>query len=175
MALALIGLVLTVFLSALALGNRGSDNLAHKSTALQLARSQIESIKGQPYAEPIAYRPVPLPSDDFSVDISGLILQPGSLQEVRVVVTYPEGSLELSAYKAKDVPPPPCSPSSRSQRLPPSRPRMTTPANPTRTPVSLTRTPANPTRTPASLSTTMSPTRGIAEGAGDDGPLDQAP
>ena len=107
MALALIGLVLTVFLSALALGNRGSDNLAHKSTALQLARSQIESIKGQPYAEPIAYRPVPLPSDDFSVDISGLILQPGSLQEVRVVVTYPEGSLELSAYKAKDVPPPP--------------------------------------------------------------------
>ena len=102
---AMFGTVGVALVGALAAGVRGTDLVAQRSTALQLARSQIESIKNQPYAEPIAYVTVTPPNNDYEISIGGTSLTPGYLQEIAVSVAYLGETSTLSAYKANHFPP----------------------------------------------------------------------
>ena len=70
-----------------------------------MARSQIESIKNQPYAEPVAYATIQPPNNDYEISITGTVVTAGFLEEVTVAVTYPGGSTPLSAYKVNHFPP----------------------------------------------------------------------
>lgn len=104
-AAAVLGLITAGLVGALILGAKGTDSASFRSTALQLAESQVESIKAQAYAEPIAYSTVTPPSSDFRISIGGSVLTAGTLEEITVTVTHPEGSLALTAYKVNHVPP----------------------------------------------------------------------
>ena len=105
-AVGILGVAVTGLLIALAFGVRGTDAVAQRSTALQIARSQIESIKNQTYTTtPSAYATITPPNDDFVISITGTELTAGFLEQVTVSVTYPEGDIELSAYKVKHAPP----------------------------------------------------------------------
>lgn len=104
-AATLLGLVTAGLVGVLVLGVRGTDSAGFRSTALQLAESQVESIKGQPYAEPIAYATVTPPNADFQIQVGGTVLTSEFLEEITVTVTHPEGSVQLLAYKVNNVPP----------------------------------------------------------------------
>ena len=103
---AMLGVVGVALVGALASGVRGTDLVAQRSTALQLARSQIESIKNQPYnATPSAYATVAADNNDFVISVAGTELTAGFLEQIDVTVTYPRGSTTLSAYKVNHAPP----------------------------------------------------------------------
>ena len=104
-AAGLLGVVGTGLIAAIILGLRGTDNVDQRSIALQLARSQVEAIKAEPYAEPVSYTALTPPSTDFQISISGTTLTPGFLQQVTVSITHPEGAVQLSFYKYNDAPP----------------------------------------------------------------------
>lgn len=100
-AVALFGIVVTAIIMGLAVGILVVSKVDDSSVASQLARSQMEFVLSQPYAEPVGYEPVsPIP-DGFGVSITGTTLLPGRLQEVVVQVSAGgESLLELSGYKA---------------------------------------------------------------------------
>jgi prepilin-type N-terminal cleavage/methylation domain-containing protein len=104
-ALMLFGITGVLFISMLALGVGGAGTARQKSAARQIARNQLESIKQQPYAEPIAYATVATDDETFLIDIGGSVLIPGILEQIDVTVTYPEGSEQLSGYKVNGFPP----------------------------------------------------------------------
>lgn len=91
-------------LSAVSLGFAQAGSAKQHSLALDIARTQIESIKLQDYVEPPAsYATVA--SDDFDIAISGVVKSTGYLEEITVTVTHPSGQVELSAYKVNHFPP----------------------------------------------------------------------
>ena len=105
-ATAIIGLVLTTLLSALALGIRNTVDVQLDNTGLQLARSQIESIKQQAFTTTISsYSLVSVPNNDYTISLTGTTLQAGLLQEIIVNITHPGGTTTLTSYKSKDLPP----------------------------------------------------------------------
>lgn len=124
-SLALFALVGIGFVSALSEGIRGTSLVDERSTAVNLARAQLESVKSQAYAEPVAYATVTPANTAYSLSITGTVLTPGYLQQVTATVSYPRGSFQLSGYKVNhqapiyaDVPvpePPPAAPPGTEQ------------------------------------------------------------
>lgn len=104
-SMTLFGLVGTMLMGALTLGLESSGTARHESVALLLARSQIESIKEQDYAEPISYTTIDSPDEDYVITIGGSVLDPGYLEQIDIVVAYPGGDVALSAYKVNHIPP----------------------------------------------------------------------
>lgn len=104
-ALGLFGIATSGFLGLMVAGVDGAGAAGLRSTAFQLARSQIESIQFQPYAEPISYTTVTAPDDDFLITIGGAVLTPGFLEQIDVTVEFPSGEVILSGYKYNDFPP----------------------------------------------------------------------
>lgn len=109
-AVALLGTAVITLVSTLTVAFRGSGVVSARNTALQLARSQIESVKDQPYAEPIAYSTNTPPSQEYAISVSGTVLQAGYLERIDVSVSYPErnnrtATTTLSAYKVNHLPP----------------------------------------------------------------------
>lgn len=104
-SVSLFGLIGTMLLGALTLGLQGAGSAQHESVALLLARSQIESIKEQDYAEPISYTTVTVPDEDYVITVGGSVLDAGYLEQIDVVVGYPGGDVALSAYKVNHFPP----------------------------------------------------------------------
>lgn len=104
-ALVLFGLVGTMVVSVLTLGISSTGSARSESRGLQIARSQLESIKVQDYSESISYATVTTPDSDYVITIDGSILDPGMLQQVDVRVDFPEGFTELSTYKVNHFPP----------------------------------------------------------------------
>ena len=104
-ALALFGIATFGFLGLMVSGVGGAGAASQRSIAFQLARSQVESIQFQPYAEPISYTTVTAPADDFLITIGGVVLTPGYLEQIDVTVAYPTGQVDLSSYKLNGFPP----------------------------------------------------------------------
>ena len=104
-ALVLFGLVSTMVVSVLTLGISATGAARSTSQGLQIARSQLESIKLQAYSESLSYDTIATPDADFAITIDGSVLQAGVLQQIDILVEYPDGSTELSGYKVNHFPP----------------------------------------------------------------------
>ena len=85
-SLVLFGLVSTMLVSVLTLGVSSTSSASQSSSGLQIARSQLESIKQQAYVEPISYATVTVPDDDFVITIGGTVLEVGFLEQIDVTV-----------------------------------------------------------------------------------------
>ncbi len=104
-ALVLFGLVGTMVVSVLTLGISATGGARSASQGLQVARSQLESIKVQDFSESLSYATVTTPDSDFVITIDGSVLDPEMLQQIDVRVDYPDGFTELSGYKVNHFPP----------------------------------------------------------------------
>ncbi len=99
--IALVGVIIAAFAGALSQGILGSSRVDERATAANLARSQIEDIKAQPYIEPPEYTVISAPAG-YSITIDGSIETPGFLEVIRVTVSKDEDEetlLEVTAYK----------------------------------------------------------------------------
>lgn len=101
----LVSMLLTGIVGALALMQRGLTKTRLDTVALNLARSQIESVKHQPYSESTPYPTIASPSDDFSISFTSPTLTSGILQRIDVSVANSGYTTTLSAFNAKQVPP----------------------------------------------------------------------
>ena len=102
----MVGVALTALVGLLAVLLRGTDSVSQRSIALQLARSQIESIKNQAYTSTVgAYATITPAFSEYQISLSGSEITAGFLQQVDVTVTYPDGTTTLSGYKTKSFPP----------------------------------------------------------------------
>lgn len=100
----LLAVVILGLLQGLSVGVWGTINVSQRSTALNLARSQLEYIKSQPYdgEEPFEYDIIPDVPAGFQVEISDVAeLTEDALQQVTITVTYLQGkSVGFVGYKA---------------------------------------------------------------------------
>lgn len=101
----LVGMVLTGIVGSLALVQRASTKTGLDTVALNLARSQIELVKHQPYSESTPYPTVAPPSSDYSVGLTATTLTAEVLQQIDVSVAASGNTTTLSAFNAKQVPP----------------------------------------------------------------------
>ena len=71
-ASAMVGVALTALVGLLAVLLRGTDSVSQRSIALQLARSQIESIKNQAYTSTVgAYATITPAFSEYQISLSG--------------------------------------------------------------------------------------------------------
>lgn len=100
----LLSVVILGLLQGLSVAVWGTINVGQRTMALNLARSQLEYIKSQPYdvEEPFEYDIVPDVPTGFQVEISDVTeLTEDALQQVTITVTYLESkSVEFVGYKA---------------------------------------------------------------------------
>lgn len=110
-ALGIIGMVILILLQALPVAILGTSRARAGVSMVNLATSQMESIKSQSFAS--SYSPVsPLP-DGFSVEITAtvpityrypaplLAQTPDTVQFITVTVTGPYGSRSVEGYKTQ--------------------------------------------------------------------------
>jgi prepilin-type N-terminal cleavage/methylation domain-containing protein len=98
-AVALFSLVVSALLLSLSTGVLGTHSVDQRTIATNLARSQLEYIKSQPYVEPISYGLVsPIPSG-YTVKVEGTVVNSGLLQHITVTVSYDDKSVVVSGYK----------------------------------------------------------------------------
>ena len=101
-AVALVSTIgLTIF-TGLSFASRFSLNTDVRETAKNLAETQMEYIKGQPYLE--TYTPAPIPAEyvNYSATISAAPLQDLNIQKITVTIRL-QGTavLDLEGYKVK--------------------------------------------------------------------------
>lgn len=110
-ALGIVGLIIMVLLQALPVAIVGTSRARAGMNMTNLAGSQLESIKGQPFqASYSAVSPLP---PGFSVDITATVpftysyaspsfaQTPDTIQLVSVTVTGPYGSSSVEGYKTR--------------------------------------------------------------------------
>ena len=106
-ALALLGTLAVVFLSGMATTTRAGVMADKHSTALSLARSQLDWVKSSPYADnATSYAAAPLLAgddyDDYAVAITAAALNTpdDGIQKITVDVSYRgEAVMTLEGYK----------------------------------------------------------------------------
>ena len=103
-ALVLLAVILVPLLGGVALLVRGSSKTNQDTEALNLARSQIESIKNLPFSEATPY-PTIVPPEGYAVTLNQTPITSGILQQIDVTANHDLNSLALSALNAKQVPP----------------------------------------------------------------------
>ena len=103
-ALALLGIIAAAFLGGLGAASKGTFTADERETANNLAVSQMEEIKNQPYA---ASYTIPVPAEytdaGYSTVISVEPLSDGNIQKITVTVSHdarPE-IIILEDYKVK--------------------------------------------------------------------------
>lgn len=109
MTLALLGIIGTGFMSAVSTASLSTARLDEHVQAVALARSQLEEIKGLPYAG--SYSVTVSPPSPFSVSIQVLVIDDtncasegncDTLQKITVQVSHPGKTiLGLATYKKK--------------------------------------------------------------------------
>ena len=99
-SLMLISMLLTAIVGGIALVQRGSTKTRLDTVALNLARSQIESVKHQPYSESTPYPTLAPPSTDFTIAVTDTTLTSGVLQQIDVSVTNSGYTTTLSGFNA---------------------------------------------------------------------------
>lgn len=124
----LLALVATGVIWGLSAGIRGVSRVETETIASQLAASQVEYIRAQPYTEPPNYELIsPLP-EGFSVSVSTNVLQSGYLQEITITVAFQGRTLlQLKTYKANPQPQAAASPSPSPTPTPSPSPTPTPP------------------------------------------------
>ena len=96
-ATAIIATAGTGLIGALVFGLSGTQESEDRTIALRLAQSQIDSIRTEPYTEPVsAYPTLVPPNEDFTITVTGAVLDPEFLQQIDVRVDHPDGAAELS-------------------------------------------------------------------------------
>ena len=85
-AVALLGLVATALLAALATGMRLSVNIEDQTVSASLVTSQLEDTLSQGYVEPADYPTVSVP-EGFSLSFDNFVLKPTLLERITVAVS----------------------------------------------------------------------------------------
>ena len=114
-AVAVFGVIAVALLGALASGLRSQRTQSDRLEALNLARSQLESIEHQPFQEsPASYEIISPVPEGFSiqVDVSvpvayaypGISALPAgdTVQQIAVTVSYSPGTITLEGYKTDE-------------------------------------------------------------------------
>jgi prepilin-type N-terminal cleavage/methylation domain-containing protein len=100
-AIALVGIIAAAFLGGLANASKALFTTDTHATGNNLAESQMEYVKKQPYAT--AYIPAPIPSEyvGYSVTIDVTPLEDGNIQKITVTVSQQDKPevIILEGYK----------------------------------------------------------------------------
>jgi prepilin-type N-terminal cleavage/methylation domain-containing protein len=101
-AVALLGIISVAFLGGLSTASRALLTADQLETAKNLAETQIEYVKGQPYAA--SYEPAPIPSEyagySATVDVSTITSRDGNIQKITVIIEHSEEQVTtLQGYK----------------------------------------------------------------------------
>ena len=104
-ALAILGTIAVVFLSAISSAQVGAAKIEERAVAEHLARNQIEDIRSSPYCCDNPYLVTVSPPSEYTVIINTIDVSPSeyldSLQKVVVLICRGERViLELETYKA---------------------------------------------------------------------------
>ena len=95
---AIISLALVVFITSLSTGAMGVGHNTRRTTAINLATSQLEAIKASPYITSGAYAPIAAPVG-YTVLIDTAVISPG-LQVVTATVQYRgQEMVQIGNYK----------------------------------------------------------------------------
>ncbi|MBM3156623.1 MAG: hypothetical protein FJ004_04995 [Chloroflexi bacterium] len=97
-AVAIAGMAITALLAALSTGSIAVRKADKQVTSQNLARTQIEYIKGQPYS--VSYSKISEPAG-YSIGIatSGIGNRDGNIQRISVTVSYEGGNYILEDFK----------------------------------------------------------------------------
>ena len=101
-AVAIAAIAITAFLAALSTGSMAVQRSDERVTAENLARSQVEDIKGQDYSSSGAYDSIDAP-DGYSIAISASAIDGRNMSEIQnvtVTVSYDDGAVTIETYKA---------------------------------------------------------------------------
>jgi Tfp pilus assembly protein PilV len=95
-AVGILGLALTALLSAVSTGSMAVSRTEERVTAENLARSQLEYIKSQPYQPlPASYATVTPSPDDYAVAVTTDAVPGGDGSIEKIVVTVTRNGKEL--------------------------------------------------------------------------------
>ena len=95
-AVGILGLALTALLSALSTGSMAISRTEERVAAENLARSQLEYTKSQPYqALPVSYATVTPYPDDYAVAVTADVAPGGDSSIEKITVTVTRNGEEL--------------------------------------------------------------------------------
>jgi len=97
-ATAILGTVGAAFLSAISTAVVSNGKLTQETTAVNLARTQMEDIKAQPFVDPPAYATV-TPPTGYSVTVTSTTLVAGALEQITITVSGGSAMVTLTGYK----------------------------------------------------------------------------
>lgn len=104
LSVAILGMVGIGFLTALSTGIITTARVDERTTAINLARSQLEDVKLQSYIEPTAYATITPPAG-YTIKLKDTTLNTNVLQEIVVnVASNGEKIVELGGYKVNTLP-----------------------------------------------------------------------
>jgi Tfp pilus assembly protein PilV len=101
-SVAIAAIAITALVASLSTGSMAIQKSDERITAENLARSQMEDIKGQTYSSSGAYSTITAP-DGYTISIATSAIDSrdiGDIQKVTVTVTYGTDSFILETYKA---------------------------------------------------------------------------
>lgn len=100
-AVAIAAIAITAFMAAISTGSMAVQRSDERVTAENLARSQMEYIKGQDYSSSGSYDTITTP-DGYSIAISASTIDSrdiSEIQKVTVTVSYNDDAVTVETYK----------------------------------------------------------------------------
>ena len=99
-SLAVVSLVAVAFLSGVATVSRVLPTADERGTANNLAQTQTEYVKGQPYATSYAPASIPAEFDNYTAAIDVEALQDGNIQKITVTIRHHDRAVtKLESYR----------------------------------------------------------------------------